>query len=274
MVTRRKYRARADHAPAVDNAAAAAAPAPPVAPGPTPEGEGASPLTLALQAQQHAEHLQRQHATRAQVGLPEPPLDPATRQAVDAHIDSMNLSDHKKRFLKSHPSLLQQPHLQLMSHAYQLALHAGIPDDTPAMDAAVLGGIHLNLQHHRQLSQLTSAQARPTPENHQAHQDVTESASALAREAEQHFAAYQPAPIAPKPQRRSVPVQAPVSRNSPSVSGHPQQNNTLTAAEREIARNSFTDPNMSNTEKELLYLRNRQKYSRMKADGSYSEQTG
>jgi hypothetical protein len=279
VATRRKYRSRPDPIPA-DNGAAAAAQASPVAPGQAAGGDD-SPLLAALRSQQHAEHLQhlqRQHATRAQVGLPEPPLDPATRQAVDQHIDAMpGLSDHKKRFLKSHPSLLQQPHLQLMSHAYQIALHAGIPDDTPAMDAAVLGGIHLNLQHHRQLSQLTSAHAQPTPENHQAHHDTAEAVAALQREAEQHLAAHQPAsPTAPKPQRRSLPMSAPVSRDVPSASGHRQPDgwNTLSAEERQIARNSFTDPNVSNEQKELMYLRQKQKLHRMRQDGSYSEQRG
>jgi hypothetical protein len=69
-------------------------------------------------------------------------------------------------------------------------------------------------------------------------------------------------------------MSAPVSRDAPAVSGHRQAPgwNTLTAAEREIAHNSFGDPNMSNEQKELLYLRNRQKYQKMRADGSYSDQ--
>jgi hypothetical protein len=273
MVTRRKYRTRADHSPADVNVAVVPAQAPPVAPQ-APEGVGANPLQAALQAQQHAEHLQRQHSVRAQAGLPEPPLDPATRQAVDQHIENLpGLSDHKKRFLKSHPSLLQQPHLQLMSHAYQIALHAGVPDDTPAMDAAVLSGIHRDLEHHRALSALTSAQARPTDP---AHQDTAEAVADLQREAEAHLAAHQPAPIAPPPPKRRIPMSAPVSRDIPSASGHRQPDgwNTLSAEERQIARNSFTDPNVSNEQKELMYLRQKQKLHRMRQDGSYSEQRG
>ena len=69
-------------------------------------------------------------------------------------------------------------------------------------------------------------------------------------------------------------MQAPVSRDAPSVSGYRQPSNHLTAAEVTIAHNSFTDPNMSNREKELLYLKNKQRYNAMKADGSYSEQRG
>jgi hypothetical protein len=281
MVVRRKYRARADHTPADVNVAVLPAPAPPAAPTQPPQGDDVSPLQRALQAQQqaehlHAEHLKHQHATRAQVGLPEPPLDPARRHAIDQHIDGLpNLTDHKRRFLKAHPSLLSQPYLHLMGHAYQLALHAGVPDDTPAMDAAVLAGIHRDLEHHRQLSRLTSASAAPTAENAQMHEDLHRHVAELQAEAEQHLAAHQPEPVASPPSpphRRSLPMQAPVSRDAPSVSGYRQGSNHLTAEEVRIAHNSFTDPNMSNREKELLYLKNKQRYNAMKADGSYSVQ--
>lgn len=233
-------------------------------------GGGASPLTLALQAQQHAEHLQRQHATRAQVGLPEPPLDPAARQAVDAHIDAMpGLSDHKRRFLKSHPSLLQAPFLQLMQHAYMVARSANIPDDSAAMDAAVLSGIHRDLEHHRQLSALTSAQARPTPENHQAHQDAAEAAADLQREAEMHLGEYQPAPTAPspqpRPQRKGFPMAAPVFRDSPSALGQRNESNHLSRDEREIARVSF--PHLPAARAEYEYLQNKRLMIQRKANG-------
>jgi hypothetical protein len=272
LATRRRYKQRADHAPVVADVAAAAAPAPPVAAGPVAEGDGASPpspLTLALQAQQHAEHLQhlqRQHATRAQAGLPEPQIGPTDRQAVDQHVDNMpGLSDHKKRFLKSHPSLLQQPYLQLMSHAYQLALHAGIPDDTPAMDAAVLSGVTRDLEHHRQLSQLTAASARPTAENAQMHDDATEAAAELQREAEMHFTQPAPMPTTPKPQRRNYPMTAPVSRDTPSVSGRRPQDNHLTAEEVQIAHVSF--PHLPKDQAAYQYLLNKRKMHEMKARG-------
>ena len=47
---------------------------------------------------------------------------------------------------------------------------------------------------------------------------------------------------------------------------------TLSPAEREIARNSFTDRNVSDAEKEYLYLQNKKKYLSMKASGEYSTQ--
>lgn len=268
MVTRRKYRARAA-APAVDNVAAAAAPAPPIAPE-LASGGNAGPLQAALQAQQHAEHLQRQHSVRAQVGLPEPPLDPATRQAVEAHIDAMpGLSEWKRRFLKSHPTMLKEPFLHSMRHAHAMALHAGLVDDSPQMDSAILAGVAKDIEHHRALSALTSAQARPTPENAQMHQDTAEAAAELQREAEQHLAAYQPAqgapPPQPRPQRRNMPVSAPVSRDSPSVTGHRSQDKTLSRDEREIARASM--PHLPPEQAEYQYLINRKRMHEMKANG-------
>lgn len=54
-------------------------------------------------------------------------------------------------------------------------------------------------------------------------------------------------------------------------------NKTLSAAEVEIAHKSFTAPDMTNTEKEWLYLQNREKLFRMRASGEYrktSEENG
>lgn len=242
-------------------------------PPPPPTDDDA--LVRAADATRHAEELQRQHAHRQQIGLPEPELDAQQRQQVDAHVDRIEgLSEHQRRFLKSHPSLLHEPYLSLMRHAVMVARHAGVPNDTEAFDRAVLAGVARDIEHHHALKQLTAADARPTPENAQAHQDVNEAAAELQREADEHLAAEQPAPVAPPPPRRNgIPISAPVSREAPMPSGQRQSDgwNTLTAEERKVARTSFTDPNMSNEQKELLYLKNRQKLHAMRANGSYSE---
>ena len=82
-----------------------------------------------------------------------------------------------------------------------------------------------------------------------------------------------PAPAAQ--QRRSLPMSAPVSRNIPSASGRRPDNNTLSPEERDIARRSFIDhPGQPNLTDAQIYWRNREKYRRMKADGSYSDQGG
>ena len=70
-------------------------------------------------------------------------------------------------------------------------------------------------------------------------------------------------------------MSAPVTRNIPSATGRrPEGSNRLSAEEADIARRSFGDPNMTVAQKELLYLRNREKYRQMKADGRYSDQGG
>ena len=88
---------------------------------------------------------------------------------------------------------------------------------------------------------------------------------------------------APQPQRRSMPMSAPVSRDVPTPSGQRQESSkiTLSAEERQIARNAIVDrpdmPKMSNEQKELIYARNKQKLHRMRANGEYratTEQTG
>jgi hypothetical protein len=83
----------------------------------------------------------------------------------------------------------------------------------------------------------------------------------------------QPAPAAPAaPQRRSVQMTAPVSREVPTSSGERQSTGvTLTAEERAIARSAFTDPTgkMTNADKERLYAMNKLKLQRERAAGRY-----
>lgn len=215
-----------------------------VVPAPAPSDDDA--LVRAAAAAHHAEALHVQHAQRAQIGMPEPELSPEHRHAVDAHVDAIpEISDHKRRFLKSHPTLLTEAYQASMAHAYRLALAAGVPDDTAAMDHAILAGVARDVQHHQAL---TAAHGAPAPLQHEA----------------------PPIPAPPPPQRRSIPMSAPVSRDVPSMSGgRVSDSNTLSPKEREIARLSRRD--LPPGEAELLYLRNRKKLNRMKADGSYSE---
>jgi hypothetical protein len=85
-------------------------------------------------------------------------------------------------------------------------------------------------------------------------------------------AAPQPEPQ-PQPQRRSMPMTAPVSRDVPTPSGQRQSSSkvTLTAEERQIARTSFTAPDMTNEQKELLYARNKQRLAQQRANGAYPQ---
>jgi len=93
---------------------------------------------------------------------------------------------------------------------------------------------------------------------------------------DEEFGFKAPAPVEPQPQqRRSMPVSAPVSRDVPTANGQRQPSNriTLSQEERQIARTSFTNPNMSNEQKELLYARNKAKLNKLRANGEYRQTT-
>lgn len=84
---------------------------------------------------------------------------------------------------------------------------------------------------------------------------------------------FKAAPAEPQPQRRSMPVSAPVSRDVPSSSGErqPSTKMTLTEDERRIARTSFTASDMTNAQKEYLYAQNKRKLQTMRANGKYPQ---
>lgn len=77
----------------------------------------------------------------------------------------------------------------------------------------------------------------------------------------------------PQPQRRSMPVSAPVSRDVPTANGQrqPSSKMTLTQEERQIARSSFTASDMTNEQKELMYAQNKRKLQNMRANGQYPQ---
>jgi hypothetical protein len=78
------------------------------------------------------------------------------------------------------------------------------------------------------------------------------------------------------PQRRSIPVSAPVSRDVPTASGKRSSDNqmTLSPEERAIARNSFGAINgkdLTNAQKEYLYAQNKAKYQKSLQSGEYKD---
>lgn len=183
-----------------------------------------NPLQRALDAQQHAEHLQQQHH--------------AAHHAHHAAIDAMGLDAHKTAMIKKYPEMLK--HGKALSVHHGNAIAGGVPDNSPQMDAFMLQALQ-----HEQAKQGGSPQQMP---------------ATMAP----------PPPPAPAP-RRSIPMSAPVSRDIGNMSGHREAPgfNTLTAEERIVARNSFSDPNMSPQQKELLYLRNKQRLAQLRKDGAY-----
>lgn len=82
-----------------------------------------------------------------------------------------------------------------------------------------------------------------------------------------------PAADPPQPARRSMPVSAPVSRDVPSANGQRPTSSkiTLSEEERRIARTSFTAPDMTDAQKELLYAKNKRLLAQRRANGSYPQ---
>lgn len=242
MATRRRYKERVEPI-AVE---------PPIAPEVIPNDEpvldipeiAANPLIAQLAAVRHADELQRQAVQRQP-------------QTIEQYIDAMpDLSDHKRSFLKQYPVMLDPAVSPIMARHYHKALQSGMKDDTADLDDYLLIHVMRDIEHHPHL------------------QTPAEGAETLAQEADGYLAEYvaDQRAAAPAP-RRSMPMTAPVSREVPTASGErgTSASNTLSQAEREIARNSFTDPMMSNAQKEYLYLQNRQRLTRMRANGSYPQ---
>jgi hypothetical protein len=238
----------------------------------SPPVDSGDAVKRALAASRRAEELQRQAAR--------PP------QTLNEHIDRLpGLSDHKRRFLREHPDLVTDPFLtKALSWHWQAAQRSGIEDDSPAMDAAILRGVRGELEQRRQRDIAASNAATPMMSTPMTPPTIERTADRLGAEADMlHRAAQANAatPMAladnmpePPPRQRSIPVSAPVSREVPSMRGQrgrPFQNITLSPEEREIARNSFSAPDMSNEEKEMLFARNKARMMAMREAGTLNE---
>lgn len=166
--------------------------------------------------------------------------DPAPTAAptpsVEQQINSMQLPEAAKTWLRSHPDMLSDPAQSrrvTAAHQYLTEIKGVAAFTQPYFDALE---VELGIK-------------KPAP------------------------AAPDPAPQATPPQpRRSMPMTAPVSRDVPTSSGQRQTSSiTLTPEQVQIARTSFTDPTgkMTNADKERAYALNLLKLQRMRANGSY-----
>jgi hypothetical protein len=174
---------------------------------------------------------------RAEPHAPQRPAPPAAAPPPDFEqkVASLGVPDNAKSWLRQHPELVND-----------------------AAKNEELGAAHLYLTKAKKIEPFTQAyfEALDTEFGFKAAPAV----------------APQPEPQ-PQPQRRSMPMTAPVSRDVPTVSGQRQSSSkvTLTAEERQIARTSFTAPDMTNEQKELLYARNKQRLAQQRANGAYPQ---
>jgi hypothetical protein len=217
----------------------------------TPVAEPATddnPLQRALDAQTRAEEMQRQRAQQP------PP------SAIEQRIEKIpNLTEHKRAFLRQFPVLLEDPITQQIfnRHYVEALQNGGFTDDTAALDNHLIAATAREIEQRRQAAL--------------AHESVDEAVQKLDDEIEANRRSEQPPPIAPPSPppapRRSVPMSAPVSRESPMWSGQRRndENNTLRADEREIARVSF--PHLPASQAEYEYLKNKRLMIQRKANG-------
>jgi hypothetical protein len=205
-----------------------------------------NPLQRALDAQRRAEELQRQAPQR-----------PPPSSAIEQRIDSLpGLSEHKRAFLKQFPVILEDQVVgQTFNRHYQEGLKSGLADDSPELDQYLIANTVREIEHRRQLAL--------------ASESVDEAVQKLDDEIEANRRSEEPpAPPSPRPApRRSVPMSAPVSREAPMWSGQrgTNENNTLRADEREIARVSF--PHLPAAQAEYEYLKNKRLMIQRKASG-------
>ncbi|MCK1480486.1 hypothetical protein IVB27_38580 [Bradyrhizobium sp. 197] len=237
-----------------------------------PEPAADDALRMALGAQLRAEEMARR-----------PRQEPVT---PDTMIDAMPISAAKKEFLRQRPELLRSDHAEIIREAHSAALQSGIEDDSAAMFRYLGDAVTEEMQARRQrlaeaARSAAAMQAPPEPTP-----TIERMAEQLGTEAQAYGEIRQAlgatpaalgvdytAPASPPPRAR-IPMSAPVSRDGMSFSGVPAAASgqiTLTPEERAIARNSFSDPHMSNAEKERSYAMQKAKLRNLRQAGLYPE---
>jgi hypothetical protein len=160
--------------------------------------------------------------------------------------------------LRAFPIIVEDPVVgQIFNRHYAEGLQAGLGDDTPQLDQYLIANVAREIERRRQLALAAE------PED-VAVQRLEDEAEAIMRSEQP------PKPIAPPSmppaRKKTLPGgNAPVSRDSPMISGDRRQENTLRADEREIARASFK--HLPPAEAEYQYLLNKRKMIEMKRDG-------
>jgi hypothetical protein len=231
-------------------AVAADVPAPP--PPPLPDAipaadpSASDAVMHALAAQQQAERMQQQ------------PQQP--RPLTIADIDAMPWSERRKSFVRAHPELLLPHHAEAIDGYFKQGSRLGYAPDSEEMDEHIWQGVAYE-RAIRERRLVAAETARRAPEPPEAEREP-----------------FRPQPSMPE-RRISAPMVAPVAREAPSYGGkRMSSNNTLTPAEREIAHSAIPDrpdlPRLTNTQKEYMYLQQKQRYEEMRRTGEYDDTQG
>lgn len=205
-----------------------------------PRSEADSAVLAAVHATLAAEGLQRE-AARLQREMEQRPAPPLPLSAIEQHINALPISEHKRRFLRARPDLLEPSRSQMLAQHYADAIRSGIKDDSAELDEYLLNGVQRDLER-----------LEPTPGPIEAHSP----------------------PSAPAPSRRpSIPMTAPPSREVPMSDGRMFTDRvTLSAEERQMAHLSYRG--MPPAEAERIYAEQKLKIRRERAAGRYPDERG
>lgn len=164
---------------------------------------------------------------------------------------------------------------QVASWTRHQALAEGVPDDTPEMRERIEQGYRETTAQQHRIGQET---AKAYAMSMQAHVAQREPSSPPMEHAIATAAALTlPMPEAPQ-KARSLPMSAPVSRETRGLDGRPNSGQfnpatghgkiTLTPEERDIARRSYSAPGMTDDQKDYAYAVNKKMMLMKKHDGS------
>ncbi|WP_315775102.1 MULTISPECIES: hypothetical protein [unclassified Bradyrhizobium] len=226
-------------------------------------------IRAAIEGQRRAEALHADAMLRSATQQPEPAPQVMT---LEEQVAAQPWSDRRKRFVLEHRDILLAPqNAEAVQDYMRMAKRRGIVDEEE-FDRFVVSGVRFEQSardHH--LEEARAAAASPAPPL--ARQEAFRSPPMPAA-----TSAAMPVAEVEVP-RRSMPMAAPVQREVPTMSGKPASGSGqmhLTEEERIMARAAIPDrpdmPKLTDAQKEFLYAKNKQKYHRMVADGTYDQQ--
>jgi hypothetical protein len=223
-------------------------------------------VARALAGQRLAEQMQAEQMHRPAAEHAHPQQPARQPMTVEQWIDAQPWSDRRKDFVREHRELLLPQNAEAVESYWKMARRLGITDEAE-VDDYVWRGLSFEQASRR------AAEERARNPHREAAEDAPASSAPPQARREPIPPTLQPS-AAP---RRSMPMTAPVTREVPTMNGRRMsENNRLSPEERDMAHKAIPDrpdlPKMTNHEKELMYLRNREKYRRMLADGTYDQQ--